>query len=103
MDKPSREQNKAAMFQLVEKYSGSDLTQKQFCAEHNLSLVRFQYWYKRYKENQTGQGGFVPVQICHGKKKTFSGNVEILYPNGVILRLPITTPTILVRNFISGI
>jgi hypothetical protein len=103
MEKSSREQNKAAMFQLVEKYLGSGITQKQFCTEHGLSLVRFQYWHKRYKEHQSEQGGFIPVRISHGKQKIIVSNFEIQYPNGIILRLPATASLNLVRSFITGI
>ena len=103
MNKLTRDQNQSAMFQLVEKYLGSGITQKQFCIAHEASLVRFQYWHKRYKEHQSEQGGFLPVQIFHGKQKTIVGNLEIQYPNGIILRLPVTTPLNLVRSFITGI
>jgi hypothetical protein len=103
MKRLSREQNKASMFELVEKYLGSGITQKQFCIAHETSLVRFQYWHKRHKEHQSEQGGFLPVQIFHGKQKTIVGNLEIQYPNGIILRLPVTSPLNLVRSFITGI
>ena len=103
MNKPSREQNQSAMFELVEKYLGSGITQKQFCITQETSLVRFRYWHKRYKDYQSTQGGFVPVQILRGRPKAIVGNLEIQYPNGIILRLSSTSPLALVRSFITGI
>lgn len=39
-----------AMFSLVEQWQAGGLTQKQFCAQHNIVLHTFYYWYKRYRQ-----------------------------------------------------
>lgn len=102
MDTTTRHHNRHTMLQLIQQYMESNVKQKEFCSTHEISISRFHYWHKRYKE-QFDQGGFVPVQIHKGTKKSSGASFEIQYPNGVILRLPPTAPLNLVRSFIVGI
>lgn len=102
MDKTAREQNRMAMYALVEEYKTSNLHQKPFCEQKGISFDRFQYWYQRYKESQA-EHGFVPVKIFSGKQKAPAASLEIQYPNGVILRLPSGTSLNFIRSLMTGI
>ncbi len=101
MDTTTREQNRTAMFGLIEQYKASGLSQKRFCQEHTIAISQFYYWHKRYRESQAEQG-FVPVKIFSGRNKIPVANLEIQYPNGVLLRLPVNTPLNYIRALMAG-
>ena len=53
---------------LVSEYEQSGLTQKEYCAQHDVSLSTFQYW--RYKQGKlaskfdvNSRAAFVPVEV----------------------------------------
>jgi len=45
------------MFSLIEKWQRGGLTKKQFCAQHNVALHSFYYWFKLYRR----QNDLIPV------------------------------------------
>ena len=72
------------MFGMIEDWSQSGKTQKEYCQERGLYLSVFGYWLRKYREQRESTGpSFV-------KLETFGSSMglEIVYPNGVILRLP---------------
>lgn len=74
MDTPKRER----MFELVEQWKASTLTQKAFCEPYNLKVATFAYWVARHREcHQESPGGF--LELTHAR----TGPAEITYPNGV--------------------
>jgi hypothetical protein len=86
MKKEQREQQKENMFSLIEKWQQSDQTQKDFCREHDLKLATFHYWQKRFrKQDKEEPSGFIPMEIS----SSYARAVEIRYPNGVIIQLPV--------------
>ena len=81
---------------IIEKWEVSGLTKKEFCKQHNLAPSVFYYWYKKYK-SPGSTGGFIPIKI----KNTFQESpLEILYPNGVKLKLTGDVPPSLLRQYI---
>ena len=38
------------MFELIEQWQQSGLSQKAFCEQHSIRYYVFQYWYRRYRK-----------------------------------------------------
>lgn len=77
------------MYQLIKQALESNKTNRDFCMEHGLREHVFYYWLKRYKENQSPVKGFIPIKV-NGQCPSFKNDkIEIQYPNGVYLSLPV--------------
>jgi hypothetical protein len=74
------------MFKLIEQWLQSKLTQKEYCEQQSIRYHVFHYWYKRYRQQQAGNGNnhssFVKLQIA---KTVTTGVVEIHFPDGIRL------------------
>lgn len=72
-------------FSLIEQYNSAAITAKAFCQQEAIHLSNFYYWQKRHRSLAAG---FVPLTIT-GKaiSRGSDSGFEIVYPNGVILRL----------------
>jgi hypothetical protein len=86
MKKQSRTDHQQYMYEKIEQWKKSDLTQKRFCEENKIARSCFLYWQKKYNQQLQGPSAFVPIVIQPGKNTT--GHIEIHYPNGVRLQLP---------------
>src|SRR5690625_519075 len=73
------------MFALVEEYHQSGLSTKLFCERKGIAPSRFYYWIRKKKDqNKTG---FIKITT---DAKITSVPVELIYPNGVRLQLPVS-------------
>ena len=73
-------------FTLIEECRVSGIAVKDFCAIKGIHPSNFYYWVKRQRTTH-GQA-FVPVMIAKQDAQKLSQQmVEIVYPNGVSLRL----------------
>lgn len=81
------------MFSLVDQWKISDMTQQQFCTEHDLKVSTFAYWVAKHKKAGSGNsdGGFVGVNVSGLAEST---PVCIAYPNGVVVSCPANLPLI---------
>lgn len=94
----------------IEKYLASNLTQKQFCEQEQLTYSTFQLWLKKYRqtngdsENARCHAGnnFVPLTF---KPLAVPSEYTIEYPNGVVLRVssPIDLATLIRLIQASGV
>jgi len=72
------------MFALIEEFEDSSLNGREFCKEKGLLPSTFYYWKKKKAQEETSvSGGFVAIH----PKSEITGNLELIYPNGVRLRL----------------
>lgn len=69
------------MYKLIEKQQSSGQTAKAFCERHQIKLGTFNYWLR--KKRQSTQPTFVAVDV----ESRLQGKAELIYPNGVRLRL----------------
>lgn len=69
------------MYPLVEEWLEGNGSQRAFCHQQGIRLSTFYYWVKKYR-NERHPSGFVPLEV------TSDGNsgVEVIYPNGVMIR-----------------
>ena len=77
------------MFCLIRQWEESGKDQATFCKEIGVTVSTFGYWRTKYlRALKSGRpGGFVEI------KPSSSMSIEIVYPNGVILRLPQSSST----------
>ena len=88
MKKSERENWKREMFSLIRKWQNSGMNQKDFCIQHELTLHAFYYWLRKYKNlHQTSENGFVPVEIEPLGNNSKREEIQIHYPNGVLITL----------------
>jgi hypothetical protein len=87
MNKQDRQALSEEMHYHIELWQQSKLTQKQYCIANNLAYHKFIYWLQKIRDAQNpADGVFIPVKTKPAKR-TFVTDVEIIYPNGVRLRL----------------
>jgi hypothetical protein len=98
MEKQSRTARQAWMFEKIEQWKESGITQKQFCQEHEIALSNFFYWHKKHRKHSPSTPGFIPIAV-HSNIKG-SSSIEIIYPNGVRIQLPSTMHPSAVGEFI---
>ena len=72
------------MLSLVADWHSSGLTQKAFCALHDIKVTTLGYWVARSKEVEMQRNGFIALSGGLTSKET---QVEIIYPTGVRLKV----------------
>jgi len=73
-------------FSLIKECRLSGLAVRDFCSIKGIHPSNFYYWAKR--QRTPNEPGFVPVTITQPSVPAMSQQiVEIVYPNGVIIRL----------------
>ena len=86
------------MFSHVESWQGSGNSQKSYCTENNIPYSVFQYWRRKYRhERETPDSGDFAELVIGGAPR----GMEILYPNGVILRLPHGVDPVTIRAYLA--
>jgi hypothetical protein len=64
MKKSERENWQQDMFSLIRKWQNSEINQKDFCNQHEITLHAFYYWLRKYKQaHARSENGFVLVEI----------------------------------------
>jgi len=94
MKKQERLQREGEMLALIEQWSESGKSQKLFCQEQGITFTTFYYWLRRYRR-RLDESGFLPVEINTG------ANIEIRYPDGVVLQLPASTRVAVIKQLLS--
>lgn len=75
---------KEYMLSQVESWRQSGTTQRAFCDKAGIKLATFSYWIKRSKKQDDLTDGFITLP---NPSSTLRNQYEILYPNGVILKI----------------
>jgi len=92
----SREEIQLKMFDLIEQWEKSGLSQKAFCLQHEVRYYVFHYWYKRYREvrntSTDNASSFIRLQInpilpvgrqvANGSSLATASHTELIYPDG---------------------
>jgi predicted acetyltransferase len=91
MNNKSREQKKKRAQSMIEQWKQSGKKLQLYCEEQNLSIHTFRNWLKREsKESKQTKSisDFIPLQIQKSiSPEKVSGKIEIVYPNGICIRL----------------
>ena len=71
------QQNK---FAFIEQWLNSGLSQKQFCEQNNIAYSVFQYWQKKYKQQQSAAGK--PASFIELNIPAAHAGIEMICPDG---------------------
>jgi transposase-like protein len=71
-------------FSLIERCEASGIPVREFCLQEGIHPSNYYYWIKRYR---TKDPEFVPLRITGKSLSDTPHRYELVYPNGVILRL----------------
>ena len=74
------------MFPVVETYLDSELTQKDFSAEHDMSAAVLNYWLAKYRSKSAESGAFLEIHPGAAAPPE-RPLLEVCYPHGVKLRI----------------
>lgn len=92
--------SESEMFPIIEEWESSPESMGQFCERHQIPKSTFSYWRTRYSKNnqksRVNRAEFLEVRMDH-----VSVDLEIIYPNGVKLRLPQNSPMSQLRTLIQ--
>ena len=80
---------------LVSQWKDSGLSQAQFAAQYNLTLVKFRYWIQKLKPEAEDESAFIQINGFATQ------GISLRYPNGVELILPVQTPVAVLRSLIQ--
>lgn len=84
------------MILLMEEYANSGQTQKEFSASKGMGVHKFNYWFRKLKNEKEATPGFATVET--GTVLSGAGEqLELLYPNGVKLKTCSTDLSLLSR------
>lgn len=96
---------------LVEEYGQSELTQKEYCAKHDVALSSFQYW--RYKQGKlasridvNARGAFLPVEVVASpapRAREQGRIVEVSLRSGVTVRFAVGTDTMYLAQLLAAV
>ncbi len=75
------------MYNLVEQWQQSGLSQKQFSRENNIKLATFGYWVKKHKINQQGETGFARVELGRQSLTSTLPRIEIGLGDGLVIKI----------------
>ena len=88
----SREDVKHQMFHHIKQWTVSNLSQKDYCRQHQLTYHSFHYWYKRYKNNDQSRAvaSFMQLQV---QPQTLQPMVELLLSDGkrILFHQPVSS------------
>ncbi len=90
------------MFEMIERWQTSGLSQKAFCEQQSIKFHTFYYWYKRYRMQQATEqdtsGSFVKLHVA---KPSSASSVEIHFPGGIRLIFHEPVSSSYVKSLIS--
>ncbi len=75
------------MYDLVEQWQQSGMSQKQFSCEHNIKLPTFMYWVKKYRLNKQDDPGFARVELSQHSLSSTTARIEIALADGLVVRI----------------
>ena len=92
-----RESKSVEMFRLVAELESSGHDRQAFATKQGVSLSKLDYWRHRYHhQNQELISGFIEL-----KSAPCDLSFEIVYPNGVTLRLPRNCGPVRLRELVT--
>jgi len=93
------------MFALIKKWNKSGTNQKEFCRQHDITIHSFHYWQRKMRRyHSTPVPGFIPVETVPPPPTNVSnGEIQIQYPNGVLVILDKAVSISRLRALITAI
>lgn len=105
MNNKSREQQQKRAQSMIDQWKRSGKKIQIYCEEQNLSIHTFRNWLKRERKESRqvkATSDFIPIQIQKSIPiKQESGQIEIVYPNGIFIKLREDIDLSVVKTLIS--
>lgn len=80
MQSKEKEAVQQQMFDNIDKWRQSGLTQKAFCGQVNLAYHVFHYWYKRYRITESKPASsFIKLRVS---TPSMISSIELVLPDG---------------------
>lgn len=92
MKKPELEKQ---MYDHIDHWKQSGLSQKAYCSQHGLVHHQFVYWVSKRRKSQLPSSDFVTLSMPEVK-----GDIQLRLPNGVEINLPASTPVAYLKALI---
>ena len=71
------------MFDQIEQWKQSDLSQRAFCSQNNITYHVFHYWYKRYRDTQPESDSRTPSFVkLELSPSAMYAHAEVILPDG---------------------
>ena len=100
MENTNAERPAQEMISVIREWEQSGQSQKSFCQFRNIAHSKFYYWLRKVQKGQSleNQTDFVAIRIRHNKS---AGNLDIQYPNGVIVKLHAPIDLVMVKSLLQ--
>jgi hypothetical protein len=72
----------------IELWKHSDCSVTAFCARHHLSTANFYAWRNTLQQRDAQHTPFVPIQLLNDEPALPAQGLEVLLPDGAVLRVP---------------
>jgi transposase-like protein len=103
MTKEERKNWQEEMFTLIKKWKKSGTNQEEFCQQHDISIHAFHYWQRKMRQSHSSPvPGFIPVETVP-PTNVCNGEIQIQYPNGVLVILDKAVSISRLRALITAI
>ena len=83
----NKKEERAQKLELIAQWQKSGLSQRAFCATHNIAYHVFHYYYRVYRSGQNASECFVPVKVCSSISHE---QITLTGLNGIKVQLPFT-------------
>ncbi|PLX11869.1 MAG: IS66 family insertion sequence hypothetical protein [Marinilabiliales bacterium] len=80
--------SKEKMYKLIQEWESSGLSQEKFIQIKGIAKSTFGYWRRKYNKEKRS-AAFIPVKVTETRARKSvqpRENIELSYPNGVVLR-----------------
>ena len=102
MTKVERENWQSEMFSLIKQWQSSGIRQKDFCNKHDIPLHTFHYYFRKYKRSLSPPASsFLQVEVDPPKNGP-GDDIQIHYPNGVMISLDKQIPVSRLKSLIKA-
>ena len=78
---------------LLDQFQQSGQTVQAFCTEKGLSVPSFYQWKRRLRGDAAAESGIVPVKFLPAPLRAVSESVQIVTPNGFVVRVDSSMPS----------
>jgi hypothetical protein len=81
-------------FAIIEQWQQSDLSAKAFCLQNNIAYSVFQYWQKKYRQdNSAEEKSSAFLQLNVSAASAASGGIEVIWPDGkrILFHQPVSS------------
>ena len=89
---------------IVDQFQQSGQTVQAFCTEKGLSVPSFYQWRRRLRDGDAATAsGIVPVKLLPAASNDLAESIQIVTPNGFVVRVSSSLPTETLARFLRTV